>query len=248
MRHDPKLSAAALPAYSDAAPEAALGAAITRDFAGRIALVSSFGADSAALLHMVAAIDPATPVLFVETQMLFPETLAYQQDLAARLGLTDVRLLRPDPGDVAARDPRGDLHAGDPDACCDVRKVTPLERGLAGFDAWISGRKRAQSASRAGLATTELDGAGRVKINPLDAWSAQDVRAYMTAHDLPAHPLVARGFPSLGCAPCTTPVRPGEDLRAGRWRGRDKEECGIHIVDGRVVRTVVAAAAPMDRL
>ena len=247
MRPEPRLQGAPLPRYDEADAPAALRAAITRDFRGRVALVSSFGADSAVLLHMVAQIDPATPVLFVETRMLFPETLAYQRDLADRLGLTDVRLLRPDPADLAAQDPRDDLHARDVDGCCAIRKVAPLERGLAPFDAWISGRKRGQSATRAAMPATEFDAAGRVKINPLAAWSATDVRDYMRAHALPPHPLVAKGFPSLGCAPCTTPVGEGEDPRAGRWRGRDKEECGIHIVDGRVVRTP-PGAAPMDLL
>jgi len=247
MRPEPRLRGAPLPAYDDGDAAATLRAAIARDFAGRIALVSSFGADSAVLLHMVARIDPATPVLFVETGMLFPQTLAYQQALADRLGLSDVRLLRPDPAVLAARDPRDDLHGRDVDGCCAIRKVAPLERGLAGFDAWISGRKRGQSATRAAMPVAEFDAAGRVKINPLAAWSATDLRAYMARHALPPHPLVANGYPSLGCAPCTTPVGEGEDPRAGRWRGRAKDECGIHVVDGRVTRTP-PGAAPMDLL
>ncbi|SES78297.1 phosphoadenylyl-sulfate reductase [Oceanicella actignis] len=217
-----------------------LADAILEEFRGRIALVSSFGAESAALLHLVAEVDPSTPVLFLETGMLFPATLAYQKDLAERLGLTDVRLIRPDPADLRAEDPDGALHQTDPDACCDLRKTRPLERALAPFDAWITGRKRFQSAERARLEFYETDAAGRIKLNPLADWDARRIRAHMEAHDLPLHPLATERFPSLGCAPCTTPVAEGEDPRAGRWRGRDKTECGIHIVNGNVVRRSAA--------
>lgn len=234
--------------YEGRAPQDILRDAITRDLRGRIALVSSFGAESVVLLHMVAQIDRATPVLFGETGMLFPETLVYQREIAERLRLSDLRFLRPDPADLAALDPDGDLNARDSDACCAIRKVAPLRRALSGFDAWITGRKRAQSATRAALGVVETDGARRVKLNPLADWRMEDVRAYMRAHDLPPHPLAAQGYPSIGCAPCTTPVAAGEDPRAGRWRGADKTECGIHIENGRIVRLPVAAAAPMDRL
>ena len=223
-----------------------LGAAIRWDFRSRIALVSSFGAESAALLHMVAEVDPSTPVLFLETGMLFPETLAYQQELAARLGLTDLRLIRADSGEQAAEDADGLLHQSDADACCALRKTRPLQKALGEFDAWITGRKRGQSSTRHALQLFESDAAHRVKLNPLADWSAEDVRAYMQAHDLPPHPLVASGYPSIGCAPCTTPVRPGEDPRAGRWRGRDKVECGIHVENGKIIRTPREKAAPMD--
>lgn len=233
--------------YAALDARAAVAAALTRDFRGRVALVSSFGAESVVLLHMVAEVDPATPVLFGQTEMLFPETMAYQAEVAERLGLTDLRHLRPDAAALAAGDPDGALHATDPDACCALRKVAPLERALEGFDAWITGRKRSQSRSRAALEPVEADAAGRLKLNPLWNWSSEDVRAYMARHGLPAHPLAARGYPSIGCAPCTTPVRPGEEPRAGRWRGRAKDECGIHVVAGRVLR-VPADAAPMDRV
>jgi phosphoadenosine phosphosulfate reductase len=240
--------AAALAAAYDGLPaEAVLEAALTRDLGGRIALVSSFGAEAAVLLHMAAAIDRAVPVLFGDTGKLFPETLAYQRTLAERLGLTDLRVLRPDPAALAVLDAGSDLHARDATLCCHVRKVEPLETALAPFDAWITGRKRAQSATRAALGLVETDAAGRIKLNPLADWTAEDVRAYMRRHDLPAHPLVARGFPSIGCAPCTTPVAPGEHPRAGRWRGQAKDECGIHVENGRIVR-VPADAAPMDRV
>ncbi|MDG3040369.1 phosphoadenylyl-sulfate reductase [Roseicyclus marinus] len=211
---------------------------------GEVALVSSFGAESVVLLHMVAVVDPATPVLFVDTQMLFPETLEYQRDVAERLELADLRIIRAAPVRLSARDPEGDLHRKDPDACCTLRKTEPLERALGAFDAWITGRKRFQSGTRAELAFFEEEtGTGRIKINPLAHWAPQDVADYMVNNRLPRHPLVAHGYPSIGCAPCTTPVKPGEDPRAGRWRGSDKEECGIHFVDGRMVRGPLKAAS-----
>jgi len=228
--------------HAGASAREVLEDAIRREFRGRIALVSSFGAESAALLHLVAEVDPSTPVLFLETGMLFPETLAYQQDLAARLGLTDLRLIRPDAEDAAAEDPSEDLHRADKDACCDLRKVRPLDRALAPFDAWITGRKRFQGGRRAVLETFEAEG-GRIKLNPLAGWSPQEIRWHMDRHDLPPHPLVAQGFPSLGCAPCTSRVAAGEDARAGRWRGEAKEECGIHFVDGKAVRGPAPKAA-----
>ncbi len=197
-------------------------------FAGRIALVSSFGAESAVLLHMVAGIEPALPVIFLDTGKLFPETLAYRDALVARLGLDDVRAARPDGAALAAADPTGRLWRSDPDHCCALRKVAPLARALAPFDAWISGRKRFQGGSRDGLAAVEFGTDWRIKINPLADWSATDVAAYLARHELPLHPLVASGYRSIGCAPCTRPVRADEAPRAGRWDGLDKTECGIH--------------------
>ncbi len=194
-----------------------------------VALVSSFGADSAVLLHMIAQIDRTTPVLFLETGMLFPETLTYQRELAASLGLTDLRLIRPDPADLANDDPDATLHRENIDGCCFIRKTLPLRRTLEPFGAWITGRKRTQAATRAGLELFEEDREnGLLKVNPLAHWDGAMVRGYMTEHALPPHPLVARGYPSIGCAPCTTPVREGEDPRAGRWRNQVKDECGIH--------------------
>jgi len=196
---------------------------------GRIALVSSFGAESAVLLHLAARVDAATPVLFLDTEMLFPETLAYQRALAARLGLTNIHHIRPGP-DAA------DLHRSGPDACCAARKSAPLEQALDGFDGWITGRKRFQSGTRATLPLVEPD-AGRIKLNPLADWQRDRIADYFDTHALPRHPLVARGYPSIGCAPCTTPVNPGEAPRAGRWRGQARTECGIHFVNGRAERT-----------
>jgi len=196
-------------------------------FPGRIALVSSFGADSAVLLHMVAQIDPKTPVVFVDTGQHFPETLAYRDALVARLGLTHIANAEPDPAVAAKEDPEKFLFQSDPDRCCDFRKVQPLARALDGYDAWITGRKSFQSATRSRVPLFEAEG-DRVKVNPLVGWGATDLLDYIRAADLPPHPLVAKGFPSIGCLPCTSRVAPGEDIRAGRWRGRGKTECGIH--------------------
>ncbi|GGH20296.1 phosphoadenylylsulfate reductase (thioredoxin) [Cribrihabitans marinus] len=205
--------------------------------AGKIALVSSFGAESVVLLHMAAVIDRATPVIFIDTEMLFTETLVYQVEVSERLGLKNVRIIRADEAEVGREDPYGALHLRDTDACCALRKTRPLLRALDGYDGWITGRKRFQSGTRAALDFFEVeDGTGRIKVNPLAHWAREDVRAYMDENRLPRHPLVARGYPSIGCAPCTSPVREGEDPRAGRWRNQDKDECGIHIVDGKVVR------------
>lgn len=211
---------------------------LNRSLLGKVAIVSSFGADSAVLLHLLSQVNPATPVIFIDTQMLFAETLAYQRDLAARFGLTDIRVVSADDLSLRRTDAWGNLHQTNPDACCDLRKTQVLARALAGFEGWISGRKRHQAPSRAALELFEADTEhARIKINPLAYWGPGDIAAYFRAHDLPRHPLIARGYPSIGCAPCTSAVRLGEDARAGRWRGQDKEECGIHFVDGKWVRT-----------
>jgi phosphoadenosine phosphosulfate reductase len=198
------------------------------ELAGRVAAVSSFGAESAVLLHMVAQIDRDVPVVFTNTQKMFGETLAYRDELAERLGLTDLRVYRPDPHLLAARDKTGLRWSYDPDGCCEIRKVEPLRRALAPFEAWISGRKGFQAGTRKAMPRFEID-EGRLKINPLADWSKEDLNAYFETHDLPRHPLESQGYLSIGCAPCTSKVQPGEDPRAGRWRGWDKVECGIHV-------------------
>ncbi|CAH1660492.1 Phosphoadenylyl-sulfate reductase (thioredoxin) [Hyphomicrobiales bacterium] len=209
------------------APEAVLREAIAR-FPGELALVSSFGAESAVLLHMAAAIDRHLPVVFVDTLRLFPETLAYRDTLVARLGLADVRTVGPQRAVMEQADPWHALFNVDPDRCCHLRKVEPLAEALVPFAAWITGRKRYQATTRTALAVVEADDT-HIKISPLASWGAPEISAYMRAHDLPIHPLVAQGYPSIGCAPCTTQVAPGEDPRAGRWRGQGKVECGIHV-------------------
>lgn len=218
---------------ADASAERIIDHALRDARLGEVAMVSSFGADSVVLLHLLARVDPTRPVLFLETGMLFAETLAYQRAVAETLGLTDVRVIRPDPADLFVADPDGELNRTDTDACCAIRKVKPLELALQGFDAWITGRKRIHGGARADLALFEVDG-NHIKINPLAAWTGADLAAYMDAHALPRHPLVAKGFTSIGCAPCTTSTLPGEDPRAGRWRASEKTECGIHFDGARI--------------
>ena len=199
--------------------------------AGEIAVVSSFGTESAVLLDMVARADPATPVLLVDTLKLFPETLAYRDELVERLGLTDVRAVQPDPEVLAAKDSNQLRWSYDPDGCCEIRKVIPLRNALLPFDGWITGRKAFQAKTRNTLPRFEVED-GRLKINPLADWSKEDLDRYFEEHELPRHPLEAAGYLSIGCVPCTSIVQPGEDPRAGRWRGWDKVECGIHGSDG----------------
>lgn len=206
---------------------------------GDVALVSSFGAESVVLLHMAAQVRADVPVLFLDTELLFDETLTYQQDVAETLGLTDIRVIRPDRNAVFARDNENLLHLHDPDACCALRKTEPLAKALAPFGSWVTGRKRYQGGDRAALPVFEKDG-DRIKINPLARWNRDDIAAYMDRHALPRHPLVAQGYPSIGCKPCTTRVTPGEDPRAGRWRDQSKTECGIHFENGRAVRSAAA--------
>ncbi len=210
-----------------APPATVLAAALREFFPGRIAVVSSFGAESAVLLHLVASIDRATPVLFIDTGRHFAETLEYRDTLSADLGLTDVRTVSPTAEEIARLDADASRAIWDPDGCCAFRKAAPLQRALAGVDAWITGRKRFQASTRLELPVIEAD-PPHIKINPLASWNGVEIDAYAIRHRLPRHPLVARGFASIGCAPCTSAVRPGEDARAGRWRGFDKTECGIH--------------------
>ena len=222
---------------------AVLEHALKDDDLGRVALVSSFGAESVVLLHLVSVIAPETPVLFVDTRMLFQETLDYQRDLAEKLHLCDIRTIRANPARVNFEDPDGTLHQVHTDSCCNVRKVEPLERALSKFDGWITGRKRFQNADRGTIDFFENEGDFRIKVNPLAHWGREDLEEYMVENRLPRHPLVAKGYPSIGCAPCTSPVKPGEDPRAGRWRGSQKTECGIHIIDGKTVRAPKENAA-----
>ena len=192
-----------------------------------LALVSSFGAESAVLLHLASRVKPDIPVLFLDTGMLFGQTLDYRRQLAARLGLTDVRDLRPRFEDLAVGDPNADLWKTDTDACCHIRKVIPLDAALDGFAGWLTGRKRFHGGDRMRLPVVE-EAEGKLKFNPLANWSKADLDAYAAEYDLPDHPLVAFGYPSIGCWPCTKPVEDGADERSGRWAGSEKVECGIH--------------------
>ncbi|HBH26303.1 MAG TPA: phosphoadenylyl-sulfate reductase [Rhodospirillaceae bacterium] len=204
-----------------------LRAVIHEAFPGRIAVVSSFGAEAALGLAMVAEVDPATPVIFLNTRKHFPETLAYRDALIARLGLTDVRSVEPDPSAIAGADPDGLLWQRNPDACCYLRKVVPLEESLHGFAAWVTGRKRVHGGSRTALPTLEHDGR-RVKINPFARWSQSQIDHAWQARDLPEHPMIPFGYTSVGCMPCTREPVPGGGRRSGRWAEFGKTECGIH--------------------
>ena len=213
--------------YADTDARTLLRAMIKQEFRGRITTVSSFGSESVVLLHLIAEIDPSVPVIFLNTGKLFGETLRYRDRLQERLGLTDLRSIGPHPDDTRTLDPQGTLWARDPDSCCNFRKVLPLRRAIAGFDAEVTGRKRFQTLARTGMAPLELNGT-RFVVNPLWNWSLQDLKEHILAHDLPRHPLVEDGFLSIGCMPCTQRVKDGEDYRSGRWAGTGKDECGIH--------------------
>lgn len=209
-------------------------------FRDRVALVSSFGAESAVLLHMAAQVDRNIPVIFLDTQKLFWETIAYRSKLVDLLGLTNIRIMKPDEDSVRLLDPNGELHKSDPDMCCRIRKTQPLREALSGYDAWISGRKRYHGGGRTNIATLE-EADGRLKIEPLARFTPADLKAYMTHFDLPPHPLVAEGYHSIGCVPCTVKGGSSDNPRAGRWAGQSKEECGIHwTVNGQPVRLAKA--------
>ncbi len=205
-------------------------------FKGQIVVSSSFGAESAILLHMVSRVAPDTPILFMDTGKLFQQTIDYRDQLIELLGLTNVRIISPDEDTVSAQDPDGELWKRSTDACCDIRKVKPFDTAIEKYTAVITGRKRYQATTRTTLEVIEHDGK-QFKINPVAKWNIEQLQAYMTTYALPAHPLVAEGYLSIGCEPCTSPVKEGEDPRAGRWRGEEKTECGIHYVNGKMVRT-----------
>jgi phosphoadenosine phosphosulfate reductase len=206
---------------------ALLQLAIQDVFPGRIAIISSFAAESVVLLHLVAQIDPTTPVLFLNTHKLFGETMRYRDRVQDVLGLTDVRAIGPHPDERKARDPEGTLWSRDPDACCHFRKVMPLREALAGFGAFVTGRKRFQTSERSTMDKVET-AEGRIRLNPLVDWTLADLMAYIDEHRLPKHPLLSDGYPSIGCIPCTRRVGAGEGCRDGRWAGSAKVECGIH--------------------
>jgi phosphoadenosine phosphosulfate reductase len=195
---------------------------------GGIAAVSSFGADSAVLLNMIAKVDRGLPVIFLDTGKHFEETLSYRDQLAEDLGLSNLVIMKPREAALAEFDPDGTLHKRDADLCCEIRKVEPMARAVAPFAAWMTGRKRFQSETRAKMPVFEAVGT-RIRINPLAHWTTADQAAYMRASGLRENPLVAFGYLSIGCFPCTEPVKPGDDPRSGRWAGQAKTECGIHL-------------------
>jgi phosphoadenosine phosphosulfate reductase len=209
-----------------------LDLALKDAFPGKTAVISSFAAESVVLLHLVAEVDPSTPILFLNTGKMFGETLRYRDRLQDVLGLTDIRAIGPHPDNRKARDPEGTLWSRDPDACCHFRKVVPLARAVSGFDAIVTGRKRFQTEARARMDRIEL-AEGRFRFNPLVDWTQEQLTAYVEVRALPKHPMVNDGYPSIGCIPCTRRVAAGESYRAGRWSGFAKDECGIHAgIDG----------------
>jgi phosphoadenosine phosphosulfate reductase len=216
-------------ALRDASPAGVIATALQTVGRERLAVVSSFGVESAALLKVMAEVDPVIPVIFLDTGWLFEETLAYRETLTARLGLRDVRTIKPLEEVLSGEDPDRELWFSDPDRCCRIRKVEPLARALGPFSAWINGRKRFQGGLRAGIPVVEADGI-RLKFNPFANVSRKEIAAIYTQANLPPHPLAAMGYLSVGCMPCTSRTSPDEDVRAGRWRGRAKTECGIHTV------------------
>ena len=216
-------------ALRNASPADVIAAALQAVGREHLAVVSSFGTESAALLKVMADVDAAIPVIFLDTGWLFEETLAYRDTLIATLGLRDVRSIQPLQATLSREDPDRELWFSDPDTCCRIRKVEPLARALAPFDAWINGRKRFQGGARAAIPVVESDGA-RLKFNPFANASREEIAAIYALANLPPHPLVASGYLSVGCMPCTSRTSPEEDARAGRWRGRPKTECGIHTV------------------
>ena len=216
-------------ALRDAQPSEVIAAALRTVGRERLAVVSSFGTESAALLKVMAEVDPAIPVVFLDTGWLFEETLAYRDTLIATLGLRDVRSVKPLEQTLSRQDPDRELWFSDPDACCRIRKVEPLARALQPFSAWINGRKRFQGGLRADIPVVEVDGI-RLKFNPFANVSREAIEAIYKLAKLPPHPLAASGFLSVGCMPCTSRTSPDEEARAGRWRGRPKTECGIHTV------------------
>lgn len=205
-----------------------LRAAITREWPGGLTYVSSFGAESVVMLALIAEVDPSLPIVFIDTGMHFPQTLDYKDEVIARLGLTGVREITPNETERKVLDPKNMLWKTDADACCALRKVRPLEPALEGFGAWITGRKRFHGGARMSLPVFE-HADGRYKVNPLANWTQADVDAYLKEKDLPRHPLVAQGYPSIGCWPCTQPAADPSDPRSGRWAGQNKTECGLHV-------------------
>ena len=211
---------------------------ISVEFKSEIALVSSFGAGSALLLSLVAEVDNNTPVLFLETGKHFDETLEYVEELQGFLGLKNVQMLKPREDLIGKTDPKGELWESQPNRCCWLRKVEPLKRALeeGGYKALITGRKRYQTPERAEMENIEMHEDERFRINPLAMWSKERVKDEFVKRKLPEHPLVNKGYLSIGCAPCTKPVKEGENERAGRWAhtaelpgGEQKVECGIHL-------------------
>jgi len=213
--------------YSDLEGIDLLKVMIKKEFPDRIALSSSFGAEAAVLLDLVLRIDSKIPIIFLDTGKLFEETYNYVTQLSRHIGFKDLRIIRPKKERLLKKDPSGNLWQTEPDMCCHIRKVEPLETALKGFKAWITGRKRYHGDIRLNLDPIEsVD--GYIKINPLINWDAKRIQSYFSEKKLPKHPLLSRGFKSIGCYHCTRETEDGEGVRSGRWLGDQKTECGIH--------------------
>jgi len=202
-------------------------------FRGSITLACSFGAEDVALVDMIARIDPSVPVFYLDTDYLFDETLEVRDRMAARYGIHPLPVKPLQTIEEQTARHGTDLFARQPDLCCKIRKVEPLRRHLGGFHAWITGIRRDQAPTRASAGLVEWDRIfGLVKLNPMARWTWDDVWSYIHAHDVPYNTLHDRNYPSIGCQPCTRPVLPGEDPRAGRWANFAKKECGLHTEEG----------------
>lgn len=212
----------------NASAQTILRVAMIREWPGKLTYVSSFGAESVAMLALISEVRPDLPIIFLDTGMHFPQTLDYKDEVIDRLGLTGVLDIPPNETERKVLDPKDTLWKTDPDACCALRKVRPLEPALEGFDAWITGRKRFHGGERLRLPVFEYAN-GRYKVNPLANWTPEDVDRFIARRNLPRHPLVGQGYPSIGCWPCTKPSNDPDDPRAGRWAGQQKTECGLHI-------------------
>ncbi|HRX75574.1 MAG TPA: phosphoadenylyl-sulfate reductase [Hyphomonas sp.] len=212
----------------EASAQTILRVAMVREWPEQLTYVSSFGAESIAMLALIADVDPGLPIIFLDTGMHFPQTLEYRDEVIDRLGLTGVRSIPPNETERKVLDPKNQLWKTDSDACCALRKVRPLEPALDGFNAWITGRKRFHGGARMSLPVFEFAG-NRYKVNPLANWTAEDVDLFVKQRNLPRHALVDQGYPSIGCWPCTLPAQDPLDPRSGRWAGQAKTECGLHL-------------------
>ncbi len=198
------------------------------EFAPEIAVSTSFQTHSMALLHMVTRIQPDIKIFFLDTGYHFWDTLIFREQIQHEWNLNVVDLYRDSRWDIFARQNTRTLPLQDPNLCCYIHKVQPMQKALSGLKAWISGIRRDQTPERAHAQILELQDDGLLKVNPLLNWTKSDVQTYIADHNLPAHPLYERGYRSIGCAPCTVPVGAGDNDRAGRWVGRHKIECGLH--------------------
>ena len=210
-----------------ASPEAILAWTWER-FQPKVILTCSFQHDGVVLAHMLRDVAPEVPVVFINTGFHFPETLAYRDEIKRRFDIALVELDPIMPRDAFAKEHGLDLYARNPDLCCQINKVEPLKRYLPGVRAWVNGRRRDQAGTREGIRVVEAFQGELYKVNPMASWTSRDTFYYMDRHGIPTHPLFDKGYASIGCAPCTRPVMPGESERDGRWAGQNKTECGLH--------------------